>query len=227
VITVATNHAKDCGERGGCGDATFLDTLAVLRGAGIKTAGGGATLAEARRPAIVTAGGVRFAFLGYDDIAAHYQAGASRPGTAPLGPATLDEDIRAARAAADVVIVLPHWGEEYTAHPTARQRRLAAAAVEAGAMLVVGNHPHAVQAAAPLGDGYVAYALGNFIFDQDWSPEPTEGVVLEATFRGARLVAVRFLPVRTEGRLRTVPLTGADAGRVLARMMEAAARLDD
>ena len=227
VITVATNHVKDCGERSDCGDATFLDTLAALRGAGIRPVGGGTTLAEARRPVVVHAGGVRLAFLAYDDIAAHLHAAESRPGTAPLDPGTLAADIRAARELADVVIVLPHWGDEYTAHPTARQQSAAATAIGAGATLVVGNHPHAVQAAAPLADGYVAYALGNFLFDQDWSPEPTESVLLEALFRGPRLAAVRFLPVRTEDQLRTVPLPDADARRVLARMMDAAARLAD
>jgi poly-gamma-glutamate synthesis protein (capsule biosynthesis protein) len=227
VITVASNHAKDCGESGGCGDATLLDTLAVLRSAGIEPVGGGGTLTEARQPAIVAAGGVRFAFLGYDDIAAYYHAGESRPGTAPLDETTLAEDIGAARRLADVVVVLPHWGEEYTPHPTDRQRRLTAAAIDAGATLVVGNHPHVVQAATPLADGYVAFALGNFIFDQDWSVETTEGVVLEATFRGTRLAAVRFLPVRIEDRLRTVPLAGDDARRVLGRMMDATARLGE
>ncbi|HZU75926.1 MAG TPA: CapA family protein, partial [Dehalococcoidia bacterium] len=166
VMTVAANHAKDCGGAGYCGDAAFLDTIAVLRAAGIAPAGGGKTLAEARRPAIVTAGGVRFAFLGYDDIAPYYHADAVTPGTAPLDLSTLADDVRAARDVADVVVVLPHWGVEYTADPTPRQQEAARVAVEAGAALVVGNHPHVVQAAAPLGDGYAAWALGNFVFDQ-------------------------------------------------------------
>jgi len=97
-------------------------------------------------------------------------------------------------------------------------------AIEAGATLVIGNHPHTVQAAAPQGEGYVAYALGNFVFDQDWSRETTEGVICEATFRGARLVAVRFVPVRVEQRLRVAFLGGAEGKRVLDRMSEAAAQ---
>ena len=92
---------------------------------------------------------------------------------------------------------------------------------------MAGNHPHVVQGVEWFETGFAAYALGNFVFDQDWSVETTEGVVLEATFRGTRLAAVRFLPVRIEDRSRTVPLTGADARRVLGRMMDAAARLSE
>ena len=223
VLTVAANHAKDCGAAGSCGDAPFLDTLRWLRTSGIRSTGGGMNRKEARRPAIVTAGGVRFAFLGYDDIAPHYHAGETTPGTAGLDLNTLPADIRAARAMADVVVVLPQWGAEYTPHPTARQREAARAAVEAGATLVVGNHPHVVQAAMPLGDAYVAWALGNFVFDQDWSPETMEGVVLEATFAGPRLAAVRFLPIRIQGRLRPVFLSGVEGRAVLKRISDAAA----
>lgn len=225
VISVATNHVKDCGASGPCGDATFLDTIARLEAAGISAAGGGREVVEARRPVVMDSGGVRFAFLAYDDIARYYHATPETPGTAPLDAETIAADIAAARARADVVIVLPQWGEEYTPDPTGRQQEIAALAIDAGAAMVVGNHPHVVQAAAPRGEGYVAYALGNFLFDQDWSAETTEGALLEATFHGPRLVAVRFVPYRIENRLQPVPLPDAAAERVLRRMMTAAARL--
>ncbi|MGI8551074.1 MAG: CapA family protein [Dehalococcoidia bacterium] len=226
VITVAANHAKDCGGAGSCGDAAFLETLSRLRAAGIQPTGGGATLAEARRPAVLRAGGIRFAFLGYDDVAPYYHATEHGAGTAGLDPATLADDIRSAHQVADVVIVMPHWGVEYTADPTARQREAAKIAIDAGATLVVGNHPHVVQAAAPVGDGYVAWALGNFVFDQDWSQETTEGVVLEATFAGPHLAAVRFLPIRIQNQIQPVFL-GSEAGKpILQRMIAAAAHLD-
>ncbi len=195
VVTVATNHAKDCGTNP-CGDQAFLDTLANLRAAGIEPVGGGVDLAEARRPAVVTAGGVSFAVLGYDDIAASvYGATETSPGTAPLDGDTLAEDVAAALDRADVVIVMPHWGSEYTALPSERQQELARQAIAAGATLVVGNHAHVVQAVEWSDGGFVAYGLGNFIFDQDWSLETQQGVVLEATFQGPRLVGVRLHPV--------------------------------
>jgi poly-gamma-glutamate synthesis protein (capsule biosynthesis protein) len=225
LLSVATNHVKDCGASGPCGDATFLDTLSLLRAAGIGPAGGGPNLAEARRPVVLTAGGVRFAFLAYDDVAAYYHATETAAGTAPLDEATLAADIQSALALADVVVVLPQWGEEYTPNPTERQQRIAALAIDSGATLVVGNHPHVVQAAAPSGDRYVAYALGNLVFDQDWSQETMEGVVLETTFHGPRLVAVRFVPYQIERRVEPVPMAGDAALTVLRRIMTAAAAL--
>jgi poly-gamma-glutamate synthesis protein (capsule biosynthesis protein) len=220
VVTVATNHAKDCGE-GAC-DRAILDTLTNLSGAGIATVGGGADLADARRPAVLEAGGVRFAFLGYDDVASSaYGASAARPGTAPLDASTLAQDIAVARTLADVVIVLPHWGVEYTADPTGRQTAIARQAIDAGAALVAGNHPHVVQAVEWHGDGFIAYALGNFVFDQDWSLETQQGMVLEATFHGTKLAGVRLLPVRIYD-MHQPRWAGALEGRqILDRVMQA------
>ena len=198
VLTVATNHAKDCGGQGttAC-DEALLDTIANLRAAGIASTGAGANMVEARNPAIVAVKGTRFAFLGYDDIASYYNAGESTPGTVPLDNAYLVEGVRRARQEADVVVVLPHWGVEYTAVPTQRQRDLTRAAIDAGATLVVGNHPHWVQATEDLGGAFVAYSLGNFLFDQDWSAETQQSMLLIATFQGKRLVGAELMPVHT------------------------------
>jgi poly-gamma-glutamate synthesis protein (capsule biosynthesis protein) len=225
VMTVAANHAKDCGRAVYCQNRAFLDTLANLRRAGIEPAGGGATSSEARQPAVVTANGLRFAILGYDDIADYYHATATSPGTAGLDLSTLADDVRAAAKSADVVVVMPHWGVEYTPDPTDRQQKAAQIAIDAGATLVVGNHPHVVQAAGPLGSGYVAYALGNFIFDQDWSVETTQGVILEADFRGSRLAGISFQPLEIRNRLRPVLLSPSEGAPILQRMTDAAGRL--
>src|SRR4029079_14351179 len=95
------------------------------------------------------------------------------------------ETVRPARKVADVVIIVPHWGVEYTAEPSDRQRDFARAAAAAGADMIVGNHPHWVQAHEQIGEVFVAYALGNFVFDQDWSLETQQGAMLAVTFTGA------------------------------------------
>ena len=225
VITVATNHVKDCGQAA-CGDQAFFETLENLRGAGIAPVGGGADLAAARAPGIVEAGGVRFAFLGYDEIAPYYHAAEGVPGTAPLLEQYVRDDVAAARAIADVVIVLPQWGVEYTADPTLGQRALARAAVEAGAGLVVGNHPHWVQAAEVIDRTYVAYALGNFVFDQDWSVPTQQGVVLEAAFHGVELKGVRYYPIRIVDEHQPVFAEPAEAREILDRIWTASAALE-
>ena len=228
VLTVASNHAKDCGASpdgpvpGACGDQALLETLANLETAGIAAVGGGRNLAEARSGRVLTVNGVRFAFLGYDDIgSSDYGATEASPGTAPLAFGLLGEDVARARREADVVIVLNHWGAEYTPVPTERQRGLAREAVDAGATLVIGNHPHAVQAVEFLEGGFVSYALGNFVFDQDWSLETQQGVVLEAVFHGARLVSVRFLPVHIYDQHQPRWAEPLEGESILRRMEEA------
>jgi poly-gamma-glutamate synthesis protein (capsule biosynthesis protein) len=221
VITVATNHAKDCGALGfGCESRSFLDTLYHLSAAGLLPVGGGADLAAARAPATVERNGVRFAFLGVTEVGADTWATESRPGTAPLSADTLPAvlaDIQAARAQAEVVIVLTQWGVEYAEMPDLYQREWARQMIEAGAVLVVGNHPHTVQPLERFPSGLVAYALGNFVFDQGpWRTR--QGAVLEVVFRGAQLEAWRLLPVHIEGLHQPRWADSSEAEAILARM---------
>ena len=133
----------------------------------------------------MTVKGVKVAILGYDTIAKGYAAGPSRAGSAQLSPAVVRADVKKARAAgADVVIVYPHWGTEYTPRPFAAQQALARAVIDAGADMVIGNHAHYVGAMEVYKGHPIWYALGNFVFDQDWSEPTMEGITLELTFRG-------------------------------------------
>lgn len=198
VLSLATNHAQDCGRHGFvCDGRALADTLAALNAGGIAPVGAGATLADARRPIVIEQNGVRLAFLAVSAVGEFAWAGAEAPGIAPLSEASLRDvlaDIRAARADTDAVIVLAHWGIEYDPTPSSDQRRWAERMIASGATLIVGNHPHVIQPVEPLGDGLVAYALGNFVFDQD--PEATRrGLVLEATFSRQGLVAWRTMPI--------------------------------
>jgi poly-gamma-glutamate synthesis protein (capsule biosynthesis protein) len=230
VITNAANHAMDCGQVGACGPEALLETNANLRKNGIQPVGSGAGLAEARTPVIVTSKGVRFAFLGYDDIQALYHAEPGVAGTAPLEEAYVREDVAAAAAQADVVIVMPHWGIEYQAEPTDRQRTIARAAVESGAGLVLGNHPHWVEANEIIDGSFVEYALGNFVFDQDWSLATQQGAVLEVAFApdgrgGAQLKGVRYYAVHIWDQNQPRLAEPAEAQQILDRIWNASAAL--
>ncbi|WP_322795871.1 CapA family protein [Tepidiforma sp.] len=243
VLTVATNHAFDCAD-GGCGARAMLRTIELLAAAGIRTVGGGPNLAAALEPAIIEVNGVRFGFLGFDDIAAEdLGAEEDAPGTAPLDDSYDDERstpprepafykpasmlsltrfeaaIRDLRARADVVIVLVQSGYEDTHEPSPRSLKALRAAVDAGADLVVGNQAHWVQAIEPRGDAFIACALGNFIFDQLHTPEHTEGYLLEATFHGSRLATLRFLPYRIEQQYRPVFADAELRRKVLADIL--------
>jgi poly-gamma-glutamate synthesis protein (capsule biosynthesis protein) len=225
VITVATNHAQDCGTLGwNCEGAALRDTLAHLAGAGIAAVGGGEDLATARLPVVIERNGVRFAFLGVTQVGPETWAGEGQTGTAPLSDEALPDllaDIAAAHAKANVVIVLPQWGIEYSEQPTSQQRDWAAAMVSAGAALIIGNHPHLVQPVevftAEDGQAVAAYALGNFIFDQGpWRTR--QGALFEATFMGATLVDWRLLPIHIKSLHQPHWADEVEAAAILERM---------
>lgn len=224
VIAHAANHIKDCGQ-GACGDRAMFETHENLLTAGIKPVGDGATMEEARRPVVVERNGMYFAFLAYDDIADYYHATATRAGSAPLDPATIAEDVANARKVANVVIIIPHWGVEYTAEPSARQREFTRAAAAAGADMIVGNHPHWVQAHEQIGRMFCAYALGNFVFDQDWSLETQQGALLEVTFTGTRVTATHYTPVHIYDQYQPRLAGPAEAASIMSRIEAASAAL--
>jgi poly-gamma-glutamate synthesis protein (capsule biosynthesis protein) len=190
-VSLANNHIRDAGAAG------IVQTIDALDELGIAHSGAGANLAAARTPAMLetTAEGPTVAILGYDTIAGGYVAGPDRAGSARLTAVTVAEDVAAARAAgADVVIVFPHWGTEYRAQPFAAQRQLAKACIDAGADIVIGNHAHWAGAVEIYNGKPIWYALGNFVFDQTWSEPTMEGITLELTFNGSRLVQAVMRP---------------------------------
>ena len=146
-------------------------------------AGTGST---ARAPAWFDVAGQRVALLGYDAIRPAYNATAKRAGSAGLVAGRYRADIAAARnAGADVVVVLPHWGVEYPAAPTAGQRAHARALAAAGTTLILGSHSHWAGAMEQIDGRPVLYSLGNLIFDLTRSEETVEGLIVEITFVGA------------------------------------------
>jgi poly-gamma-glutamate capsule biosynthesis protein CapA/YwtB (metallophosphatase superfamily) len=220
-VSLGNNHIGDAGSAG------VLQSIQALDRLGIEHGGAGATAAAARAPAIFTVGGTRVALLAYDAIAPSYWARASRPGSAQLSGANVRTDIRRARAAgADVVIVYPHWGVEYTARPTAAQRRLAHAMVDAGADLVVGSHAHWAGAMEVYRGAPIWYSLGNFVFDQTWSEPTEEGLVLELTFTGATLAQAWLRPTLILDGAQPNLLDPAGSGKVvLDRVFSASGKL--
>jgi hypothetical protein len=189
AVSIANNHIGDAGRAG------VVQTVANLDEYGIRHAGAGRNAAAAHRPALIRVNGLTVAILGYDTIAGTYTAGATTPGSARLTIASAKSDIAAARrAGADVVIVYPHWGVEYRASPFAAQQALARSIITAGADMVIGNHAHWVGAMEVYKGRPIWYALGNFVFDQTWSEPTSEGLLLELTFSGRRLVQVELRP---------------------------------
>lgn len=193
AVSLANNHIRNDGNQG------VLDTCYNLNVAGIAHAGAGADTTAARRPAWLEADGLRVAVLAYSAVGWDNWATASSPGAAPLDVDTVTADIHAARAAgADIVIVMPHWGQEYSNWIGADQENAAAAFVAAGADLVIGSHSHWVGAVQsidrPQGPAFIDYSLGDLLFDLNHDYQSQEGMILTLTFSGTRLVQVDMAP---------------------------------
>jgi len=81
---------------------------------------------------------------------------------------------------ADLIIVYPHWGTEYlTSHPDKRQTDLAHQFIDSGADIIIGSHPHVIQPIEIYKEKPIFYSLGNFVFDQYFSPETMQGLMLK------------------------------------------------
>jgi poly-gamma-glutamate capsule biosynthesis protein CapA/YwtB (metallophosphatase superfamily) len=220
AVNVANNHSFNVGAAG------FTDTLDAMAHLGIPTFGGGRNDQEAHSPTILTVKGVKVALLGYSSIVGSTPAGANTPGMAHLSmapwdpfneaeAARMESDIKAAKAQADLVMVYYHWGTEYTHDANADQRQIAHRAIDAGADLILGTHPHWVQGVEWYKDKLITYSLGNFIFDQEWSTKTKQGTFLKATFNGAHLTSAELVPYQIEDYLQPRPVGEATAAGIL------------
>jgi poly-gamma-glutamate capsule biosynthesis protein CapA/YwtB (metallophosphatase superfamily) len=218
VMSVATNHIKNCGLTN-CGNRAFFDTLDNLRRVGIMPVGAGANHAEAMQPVVVTVNGIRFGFVSLGQIEPMAFATDARPGIAVLNEANLHSAIAAARGVSDVVIAMPHWGPEDVPMPNWSQRTLARQAVEAGADLVVGNHTHVVQGVQQIDGTQVFYGLGNFVFDQ-WPRDHQQGVILQVRFVGDRYDGYEFIPTHVDRDGRVHIAAPDEAAEILERIRQ-------
>jgi poly-gamma-glutamate synthesis protein (capsule biosynthesis protein) len=187
-MSLANNHIKDYGTEG------ISDTRRILRRYGIATGGAGVDLEQARRTTILEAKGTKLAIVPCLGVVPIYFAGPDLGGATPCLDRYLVPDIKAAARKADVVLVFPHWGVEYTRQPTTDQRRHAARWAKAGADLILGAHSHVAGAIEDIGGVPVLYSMGNLVFDQHWSTNTMESMLVQATFQGARLVTLDLQP---------------------------------
>ncbi len=193
VVTLASNHMTDQGTK------ALKETLSLFDKNGIARFGAGLNLKQALKPAVIDVRGVRFAFVGFNEIPGSARADASTPGVAYLDEANVRAGIAAARKVADVVIVVPQWGwPEYHANFTARQKQQMQLFWDAGADHVIGHGTHWAGPASITKDDrgfhFVMGSHGNFLFGQDWSRQTQEAVIVEATFVGSRLAQARLHP---------------------------------
>jgi poly-gamma-glutamate synthesis protein (capsule biosynthesis protein) len=221
VLTLANNHVGDYGDR------AMRQTFREFERADLATVGAGRDLSAARAPVVIERDGVSVGFLATDSIgetpaATTGRAGTNRldmpPRTGPFDEGDLRRitgDIEALADRVDTVVVLTHWGTQYTHRPEPSQRRAARAFAAAGADLVIGGHPHWVQGWERIGATPVVHSLGNFIFDMDFAVKTRQGVFVEIVLWGGTVKAVEPVPYVIGDDFAPRPVRGARAQRIL------------
>jgi poly-gamma-glutamate synthesis protein (capsule biosynthesis protein) len=214
VLTLANNHMMDFGSDG------LLSTLGHLNNQGIRYAGAGADLSSARQATVVTVDGVRIAFLAYSlTYPAEFYATGQRAGTAPGLRRYVAEDVARARRGAEYVVVSFHWGGEGESLPRSYQVAAAHHAIDAGADVVLGHHPHVLQGVERYGRGVILYSLGNFAFGS-MSRKAGESVLARIVFDGG-VREVELVPLNVLNRqVRFQPreINGIPADSLIERM---------
>ncbi len=195
VVTLAANHLFDAGTPG------FLETLDKFDAAGIERTGAGRDLDEAIQPAVVEADGLRFGFVGFNEIPGSLAAAPGQPGVAWLTEENMREAVGRARGTADVVLCLPQWwgGAEYHAtwYPSIRAQQEILFDAGCDHILGHGTHWSGPIDFTELAGGRIGFTImshGNFLFGQEWSQQTQEGVIVELAFHGTELAQARMHP---------------------------------
>ncbi|HYL08001.1 MAG TPA: CapA family protein [Candidatus Udaeobacter sp.] len=204
VVNLANNHTSNYGAQG------ITLTQQLLAQHGMLTSGLGPV-------AVVDIRGIKFGFIGFNGV-----------GRA-IDQEAVKEGIARARQLADIVVVQFHWGKEYERQPMADPHvptpddpvDIGHKAIDWGADIVIGNHPHWYQGVEIYHGKLITYAHGNFVFDQMWSEETREGVIGTYTFYGTQLVSATWKAYRIYDYGQPVFMNAKDSGAVL-QTMEAA-----
>ena len=182
VLSIANNHMWDYGAQ------AFKDTLSILASSSISYVGGGLSYTEAHTPVIKDVRGTKIAYLAYTNLLpASLGTLGEKPKVAFPDKDQMTSDVKKAKESADIVVVSFHFGDEYKTHHNAYQEKMAHAAIDAGASLVIGHHPHVVQDTEQYNGGYIAYSLGNFVFDQNFSKDTRSGMVVSVSIKDKKI----------------------------------------
>lgn len=213
IVSLANNHAYDYGE------ISLLDSLETLEGIDMPYVGAGRNLEEASRTVYFHAGNQKIAYISGTQIERQDNpdtrgATESAPGVFRCFTQTkILERIAEAKENSDFVVVYIHWGTEKTDELDWAQPGMAKSLADAGADLIIGDHPHVLQPLANVNDTPVIYSVGNYWFNSS----TLDTCLVKVTLKDGAMQSFRFLPAR-QSDCYTELLSGAEKERVLQYM---------
>lgn len=218
VVNIANNHIIDYGVK------NAIQEIDQLVRAGIQVSG-------IDKNAIMDVKNTKIGFLGFNDIEYNDVEGAREETshTIILQADNIDaitSRIKKLRERSDIVVVSFHWGVEYTSTITERQKQLAHTAIDAGADLVLGNHPHWIQPIEIYKNKLIVYSHGSLVFNQknfDEAHKASEqtkiGIIGKYSIVGKKIVGVEFIPIRNDANNQPSPAKNEDKKQIL-KMLE-------
>lgn len=184
IVSIANNHTLDAGVAG------LMQTMDHLEAAGIAWCGAARERERSWEPSRFEIDGLMMGFVACTDLS--FQHGSWCKVDAEM--TDFAEQIRSAKSQCDLLVVSIHWGNEYQNVPTRRQREVAHAAIDAGADLIIGHHPHVLQGVGQYRGAPILYSTGNFVFDQR-EGERMESAVFHLEFTEGEGWQIRAVPV--------------------------------
>ncbi|MEA4826664.1 CapA family protein [Clostridium sp. JNZ J1-5] len=158
-VNISNNHTRDYLEKG------FQDTKLALKAENINYFGEGSTW-------IKDVKGTKFGFLGYKGYYSSKEL-----------QAKIKKDIQNLKDQNRIVIINFHWGEEGSYHPNSTQKSLAHFAIDNGADLIIGHHPHVLQGIEKYKNKIICYSLGNFAFGGNKNPSDKDTMIVQVKFK--------------------------------------------
>lgn len=209
LVSLSNNHILDYGS------SVMEQTEKALDDRGIRHVGLSRPGDPPDRAEYVKIRDVTLAFLAYCSVCPEsFSHNKKRPGVTMAVDRVMAPEVRLARSKADFVIVMLHWGREHRGH-NALQKKLALSLSRDGADLVIGSHPHVLQKMQRLGKGertFVAYSLGNFLFDMKCKG-CHDSCILKVDLEKGKRIKARIAPISGDSG-RPVPVDPTD-GRAL------------
>lgn len=213
VVSLANNHALDYGPQ------ALADTTSLLNRYKIKHAGAGQNISQAHQSATLKVENKRVSLLAYSYIIpAGFFASSSHPGIASArSPDRVAQQVKEATKTSDFVICSFHWGIEYQDYPIDIQRKLAHTAIDSGADLVLGHHPHVIQGLEIYKNKLIAYSLGDFVFDH-FSRKTGEAFILKCELSQNKVLSATCIPVYLTSYGQPRIVKGKEAKTILSRL---------
>ena len=210
IVSIANNHVYDYGE------VSLLDTLSTLEAAAMPYVGAGRNIKEAVNPVYFIANDYKIAYVSATQIEQGDYPDTKGAGENSAGvfrcwnPELLYETVKEAKENSDFVVVYIHWGTELSETLHWAQTDQALGLVEAGADLIVGDHPHCLQEIAYIGDVPVVYSMGNFWFNS----KTQDTGIFKAVIDNSGIKLLQFVPA-IQSNCSTTIASDSDRQRIL------------